>query len=58
MRWLLLIIAFWIVTTSRALGAEPTDRPNILWIFVEDLSPFFGCYDDPSIATIRRPSID
>lgn len=22
-------------------------KPNILWIFVEDLSPLFGCYDDP-----------
>lgn len=22
-------------------------KPNILWIFAEDLSPYFGCYDDP-----------
>ncbi|GAB3648667.1 sulfatase [Echinicola sediminis] len=22
-------------------------QPNILWIFVEDLSPFLGCYGDP-----------
>ncbi len=24
-----------------------SERPNILWIFSEDLSPFMGCYDDP-----------
>lgn len=24
-----------------------TKRPNILWIFAEDLSPYMGCYDDP-----------
>jgi len=23
------------------------DKPNILWIFSEDLSPYMGCYDDP-----------
>lgn len=23
------------------------EKPNILWIFSEDLSPYMGCYDDP-----------
>jgi hypothetical protein len=23
-----------------------TSKPNILWIFAEDLSPFLGCYGD------------
>ena len=32
-----------------------TDRPNILWISVEDTSPRFGCYGDP---IARTPNID
>lgn len=33
------------------------DRPNILWIFSEDLSPYMGCYDDPVNAG-HTPTID
>lgn len=32
-------------------------RPNILWIFAEDLSPFMGCYGDP-INAESTPTID
>jgi len=32
-------------------------RPNVLWILAEDLSPFMGCYDDP-INTGHTPTID
>lgn len=32
-------------------------RPNILWIFSEDLSPYMGCYGDP-INTGHTPTID
>ena len=35
--------------------ASPPDRPNILWITVEDLSPRIGAYGD-SIA--ETPNID
>lgn len=35
-------------------GADP-ERPNIVWINAEDLSPHFGCYGDPHALT---PSID
>ncbi|GAA4843107.1 sulfatase-like hydrolase/transferase [Paenibacillus vulneris] len=31
------------------------DRPNILWISLEDTSPRFGCYGDP---LARTPNID
>ena len=31
------------------------ERPNILWIIAEDISPFFGCYGDPDADT---PNID
>lgn len=37
-------------------GAEASP-PNILWIFCEDLSPFFGCYGDPVNAG-HTPAID
>lgn len=41
MRILLLLL---LATSISPLLAK---KPNILWIFVEDLSPLFGCYDDP-----------
>ena len=34
---------------------QPPDRPNILWISLEDTSPRFGCYGDP---VARTPHID
>ncbi|MEM7600051.1 MAG: sulfatase-like hydrolase/transferase, partial [Verrucomicrobiota bacterium] len=34
-----------ILLTSLSLGFAER-KPNILWIFVEDLSPYFGCYGD------------
>ena len=38
-------------------AAQDPQRPNILWIFSEDLSPFMGCYDDP-INAGHTPTID
>jgi len=32
---------------SRADDPPPGDRPNILWITCEDISPHLGCYGDP-----------
>lgn len=50
-RWLLgLFLAFSPVV---APGAE--DRPNILWITCEDISPNLGCYGDPYAVT---PNLD
>jgi arylsulfatase A-like enzyme len=37
--------------------ATAAERPNILWIFSEDLSPYMGCYDDP-INQGHTPDID
>jgi hypothetical protein len=36
-------------------AAQPTARPNILWLIAEDMSPHFGCYGDPVVAT---PQVD
>lgn len=37
------------------LAASASDRPNILWITAEDLSPALGCYGDPDAKT---PNLD
>lgn len=41
----------------RAAEQSVGERPNVLWIFVEDLSPFFGCYGD-EINAGHTPTID
>ena len=47
---ILLILMLCLVSLARA-----QDRPNILWIVAEDISPFFGCYGDRNATT---PNID
>ncbi|MBI1928580.1 sulfatase-like hydrolase/transferase [Candidatus Poribacteria bacterium] len=37
------------------MSAETQNRPNILWISLEDTTPRFGCYGDP---IARTPHID
>jgi N-sulfoglucosamine sulfohydrolase len=32
-----------------------TEKPNILWIYIEDMNPRFGCYGDKTVPT---PNID
>ena len=41
------------LTTGSAVHAD--DRPNILWISCEDISPNLGCYGDPHAIT---PNLD
>lgn len=38
-------------------SVDAAERPNILWIFSEDLSPYMGCYDDP-VNKGYTPAID
>ncbi len=40
---------------ATALAAAPPDRPNILWITIEDASPDLGCYGDDYA---RTPNLD
>ena len=35
--------------------AVAAERPNIVWIVVEDMSPHFGCYGE---TTIKTPNVD
>ena len=45
------------VISLSAAAATDMRRPNILWIFSEDLSPYMGCYGDP-INAGHTPTID
>lgn len=44
-----------IVTTANLAVAK--ERPNILWLFAEDTSPWMGCYGDP-VNQGHTPNID
>ena len=47
-----------VLTALLAFGsANAADRPNILWLFAEDTSPWMGCYGDP-INKGKTPNID
>lgn len=47
----------WVAILLSNQNALADERPNILWILSEDLSPYLGCYDDP-INTGHTPTID
>ncbi|HEY8505902.1 MAG TPA: sulfatase [Gemmataceae bacterium] len=36
-------------------AAEAAERPNIVWVIAEDMSPHFSCYGEK---TIRTPNVD
>ena len=38
-------------------GNPSIERPNILWIYIEDMSPWIGCYGDP-VNKDATPTID
>ncbi|MEM7478401.1 MAG: sulfatase [Planctomycetota bacterium] len=44
-----------ILVVGQCNPTQATERPNILWITAEDLSPALGCYGDPDANT---PNID
>jgi len=43
------------LTGIKELTAGAAERPNILWISCEDISPHLGCYGDP---VSRTPALD
>jgi arylsulfatase A-like enzyme len=47
-----LVLFFVCCLSVNAFGVE---RPNVLWIVSEDMSPHFGCYGETAIAT---PNVD
>lgn len=57
-RWLfatLMVAGTIFASAARAADSIPAQRPNILWIVVDDMSPHFGCYGEKRIAT---PHVD
>ncbi len=46
-RWFCSILLMLLVTRS----VPGADRPNILWLSCEDISPHLGCYGDPDAVT-------
>ena len=46
-----IFLIFW----SGILHAEDPERPNIVWIIAEDMSPDLGCYGNQVVTT---PNID
>ncbi len=48
-------LLFLILSVLSVVSLAAQDRPNILWISAEDISPHFGCYGDPHAIT---PNID
>ena len=51
-----LIVLITLLLTSPLRAAEPAAKPlNILWLSVEDMSPWLGCYGDKTAPT---PNID
>ena len=54
-RCVLCLVAFALLTGGIPRDARADDRPNIVWIFVEDMNGWMGCYGDDTVPT---PNID
>ena len=48
-------ISILVCVAAFASWSVAAERPNVLWIITEDMSPHFGCYGEPSIQT---PNVD
>ncbi|KAA5544652.1 sulfatase [Roseiconus nitratireducens] len=55
MKYVLLLAC--LAASSIPASAADNQRPNILWLFAEDTSPWMGCYGDP-INRGHTPNID
>lgn len=45
----------WALNARAGEGASAGERPNILWLSAEDISPLLGCYGD---AFAHTPNLD
>ena len=50
-------VAALLLVSICAANLQAAERPNILWLFAEDTSPWMGCYGDP-INQGQTPNID
>lgn len=51
----LMLVSLWFGILSEALGQQHGARPNVVFIFVDDLRPELGCYGN---LIIKTPNID
>ncbi|MFT4541949.1 MAG: N-sulfoglucosamine sulfohydrolase [Planctomycetota bacterium] len=49
------VLLFLSATSQATAAGIPSDRPNILWLVVEDMSPWLPCYGDETVPT---PNLD
>ena len=49
------LLILWAAVIELVAAPLASERPNILWIVAEDISPFFGCYGSADAIT---PNID
>lgn len=48
-----MMVALLLTATTLFQTVEAGDRPNVLWLSAEDISPHIGCYGDPHAITPR-----
>ncbi len=49
------LLVLLVVSAFTAAAAAAEDAPNVLWIYVDDMSDWVGCYGD---STVETPNID
>jgi len=49
------VLSCWLISRILPAGISAAEKPNIVWVIIEDMSPHFGCYGESTIAT---PHID
>ena len=51
------ILFFFLLGAFSCAADSPSNskRPNIVWVFIEDMNDWYGCYGDPTVPT---PNID
>ena len=52
---LLAVCAFLLTPAAASAQQAADDRPNIVWVFVEDMNGWYGCYGDDTVPT---PNLD
>ncbi|VGO11996.1 Arylsulfatase [Pontiella desulfatans] len=52
-----IIVMMYVTLSVLVLGSLAAEKPNILWIYAEDTSPWIGCYGD-EINAGKTPNID
>src|SRR5688500_20338609 len=55
MKYLAPLLSSLAVCSTAAAQAAPAERPNILWILIDDMSANFSCYGEK---TIETPHVD